>query len=150
MKIILTKDMQNLGNSGEIRNVADGYARNFLIPGGYAKIATKDIIKQAEELEKKKKKQAEEELKTAEELATKLENVSVLIKAKTEKSGKLYAAINSEEISKALDKKGFDVREDKIVIKEPIKEVGNYEIMVNLRHGLEARINILVESDKAE
>lgn len=142
--------MQNLGNSGEIKNVADGYARNFLIPGGYAKIATKDTIKQAEELEKKRKNQAEEELKTVEELATKLENVSVLIKVKAEKSGKLYAAINSEEISKALGEKGFNVSEDKIVIKEPIKEIGDYEIMVNLTHGLEARINVLVEGDKQE
>lgn len=142
--------MQNLGNSGEIKNVADGYARNFLIPGGYAKIATKDTIKQAEELEEKRKKKAEEELKTAKELAIKLENVSVLIKTKSEKSGKLYAAINSEEISKALYKKGFSISEDKIVIKEPIKEIGDYEITVNLKHGLEARINILVESDKEE
>lgn len=150
MKVILTKDMQNLGGAGDIKDVADGYARNFLIPGGYAKIATKDTVKQAEELEKKRKKQAEEELKTAEELATKLENVSVLIKAKAEKSGKLYAAINPEEISKALGKKGFSVNEDKIVIKEPIKEIGDYEITVNLSHGLEARINVLVESDKQE
>lgn len=142
--------MQNLGGAGDIKDVADGYARNFLIPGGYAKIATKDTIKQVEELEKKRKKQAEEELKTAEELATKLENVSVLIKVKAEKSGKLYAAINPEEISKALGKKGFNVSEDKIVIKEPIKEIGDYEITVNLKHGLEARINVLIESDKEE
>lgn len=150
MKVIIIKNVQNLGNSGEIKNVADGYARNFLIPGGYAKIATKDAIKQVEELEEKKKKKAEEELKTAEELATKLENISVIIKAKAEKSGKLYAAINSEEISKALGKKGFNISEDKIIIKEPIKEIGDYEVMINLNHGLEARINVLVESEKVE
>jgi len=148
MKVVLIKNVQNLGNSGEIKNVADGYARNFLIPGGYAKIATKDTIKQAEELEKNRKKKAEEDLKTAEELVAKLENVSFLIKAKAEKSGKLYAAINSKEISKALGEKGFSVSEDKIVIKNPIKEVGDHEIVVNLNHGLEARINVLVEGEK--
>ncbi len=147
MKVILLKDVQNLGNAGDIRIVADGYARNFLIPGGYAKIATEATIKQAEELRAKKEREAEEKLKKAEKMAEALEGALVTIKAKADKSGRLFAAVKSDEISKALAKKGFDVHKDKITIAEPIKEVGEHEVNVNLDYGLEAKITVVVESD---
>ena len=148
MKVILTKDVQNLGNIGDIKDVANGYARNFLIPGGYAAIATKDTIERSEEMKLKKEKQAEEGLKTAEELSKRLESVSIVIKAKADESGKLYAAVKSKEISKALDDKGFKIDEDKVVIKESIKAIGDHEVIINLDHGLEIRIGVIVKSDK--
>ncbi|NOQ68032.1 50S ribosomal protein L9 [Patescibacteria group bacterium] len=148
MKVILTKDTQNLGNVGDIKDVADGYARNFLIPGGYAAIATKDTIKRSEKMKLEKEKQAEKGLKTAEELSGKLEGVSVAIKAKADESGKLYAAIKVEEISEGIAGKGFNVDKSKIIIKEPIKETGEHEIIIDLDHGLEARLNLIVENDK--
>ncbi len=148
MKVILIKDVQNLGSAGDVKDVADGYARNFLIPSGYATIATSSAIKQSEEIKIKKAKQAEEELKTAEELSGKLEGASVSVKAKADESGKLYAAVKGEEISKSLAEKGFNVDKNKIVIKEPIKELGEYEIIVALEHGLEARLNLTVEAEK--
>ena len=142
------KDVRDLGSIGDIKEVADGYARNFLIPGGYAKVATKNAIKQAEELKIKKEKQAKENLKKAERVAGKLKGVFVTIKSKTDESGKLYAAVKSEEISKVLEDKGFKVDKSKIVIEKPIKEIGDYETVVNLEHGLEVRIGVVVESDK--
>jgi large subunit ribosomal protein L9 len=148
MKVILIKDVQNLGNVGEVKEVADGYARNFLIPGGYVELATETAMKQAEKLRIEKEKRAEEELKEAEELADKLEGIAVAIKAKADESGKLYSAVKSEEISKALSGKGFDVDKDKIIIAEPIKETGDYEVVINLSHGLEVKVGIVVESDK--
>ncbi len=148
MKVILIKDVQELGGVGDIKEVADGYARNFLIPGGYVKVATKNAVKQAEELKIKKEEQAKEDLEKAEGAAGKLKGVSVTIKSKTDESGKLYAAIKTEEISKALDDKGFKIDKNKIVVEEPIKETGDYEVVVNLEHGLEAGIGVTVESDK--
>ncbi|MCK4591865.1 50S ribosomal protein L9 [Candidatus Parcubacteria bacterium] len=148
MKVILTKDVQNLGCAGDIKEIADGYARNFLIPGGYVAIATKDIIKQSEKMKLEKEKQAEEGLKIAEELSGKLESMSVTIKSKADDSGKLYAAIKAKEISELLGDKGFDINKDKIVIGEPIKEIGDYEVVINLDHGLEVRIGVVVESEK--
>ena len=149
MKVILTKDVQNLGSAGDIKDVADGYARNFLIPGGYVTVVTKDIIKQSEKIKQKNKKQAEEGLKTAEELSKKMEGVSVIVKAKADKSGKLYAAIKEEEVLEAIIDKGFkDIDKSKIIFKEPIKEIGEHEIIVNLNHGLESRLNLTVENDK--
>ena len=148
MKVILIKDVQDLGNIGDVKEVADGYARNFLIPGGYVKVATKNAIKQAEDLKIKKEEQAKEDLEKAEGAAGKLEGISVTIKSKADELGKLYAAIKAEEISKALENKGFKIGKNKIVIEEPIKEMGDYEVVVNLEHGLEVGIGVVVESDK--
>ena len=147
MKVILIKDVQDLGGVGDVKEVADGYARNFLIPGGYVKIATKNAIKQAEELKVKKEEQAKENLEKTEKSAEKLKGVSVTIKSKTDESGKLYAAVKPEEISKALEDKGFKTGKNKIVIEEPIKEMGSHEVTVNFDHGLEVRVGVVVESD---
>jgi large subunit ribosomal protein L9 len=148
MKVILIKDVEGLGNIGEAKEVANGYARNFLIPGGYAEIATKTAIEQAEKIKIEKEKLAKEDLKSAEEIAEKLEGVSIIIKAKADDSGKLYAAIKVGEISEELGKKGFKINKNKIIIEEPIKEVRDYEVIINLDHGLEVRIGVVVESEK--
>ena len=148
MKVILIKDIRDLGSVGDIKEVADGYARNFLIPRKYVEAATKNAIRQAEELKIKKEKRAKENLEKAEGVAEKLKGVSVIIKSKTDKSGKLYAAIKGEEISKALKDKGFKIDKNKIVIKETIKEMGDYEVAVSFDHGLEVEIGVVVESDK--
>jgi len=148
MKVILIKEVENLGGIGDVKEVADGYARNFLIPGGYVEIATKSAVEQAEKIKAKKEMFAKEDLKDAEKIAQKLEGVSVEIKAKADDSGKLYASIKTGEISKELGKKGFEINKNKIVVEEPIKEAGDYEVIINLEHGLETRIGVVVESDK--
>ncbi len=148
MKVILTKDVQNLGSTGDIKDVADGFARNFLIPGGYAQVATKATIKRAEEMKKEKEVRSEEEFKLAQELAAKLEGVSVSVSAKADESGKLYAALKAEEIAKALKEKGFEIQSSKIVIAEPIKEAGEKEFVIDLDHGLEVRAVVIVEAQK--
>jgi len=148
MKVVLIKDVQNLGNTGEIKEVSNGYARNFLIPGGYVKNATKIAEKQAEEMKLKAEKQAEDDLKTAENMVGELEGASITIKAKADTSGKLYAAIKQDEILKALSVKGFNVSKNKIVKNEPIKSIGEHEIIIDFDHGLEARINLVVEGLK--
>lgn len=148
MKVILTKDVQNLGSTGDIKDVADGYARNFLIPGGLAQAATKASLKKAEEIKKEKELRSEKEFKNAQELAEKLEGILVNIKAKADESGKLYAAVKAEDISEEIKKKGFDLAKAKFVIKEPIKEIGEHEIAIDLDHGLEVRCVVQVESEK--
>lgn len=148
MKVILIKDIENLGNAGDVKEVANGYARNFLIPGGYVEVATKSAVERAEKIKIEKEKVAKEGLKGIEEIAKKLESVSITIKAKADDSGKLYAAIKSKEIFKSLNDKGFKISEDKIVIEKPIKELGDYEVIINLDHGLEVRIGVVIESEK--
>lgn len=148
MKVILIKDIENLGNAGDVKEVANGYARNFLIPGGYVEVATKSAVERAEKVKIEKEKVAKEGLKGIEEIAEKLESVSIIIKAKADDSGKLYAAIKSKEIFKSLNDKGFKISEDRIVIEKPIKELGDYEVIINLDHGLEVRIGVVIESEK--
>ena len=148
MKVILTKDVQNLGNNGDIKDVADGYARNFLIPDGSAKIATKNTIKQSEEIRAKRAKKSEENIKLAEEIVKKIKGFKVNIKVKAENNGKLYAAIKPKEISALLVENGFQVNEDNLVIQSPIKELGDYEVLVEFDHELKTKINLTVEDDK--
>ncbi len=148
MKVILTKDVQNLGNNGDIKDVADGYARNFLIPEGSAKIATKNTIKQSEEIRTKRAKESEENIKLAEEIVKKIKGFKVNIKVKAENNGKLYAAIKPKEISALLVENGFQVNEDNIVIQSPIKELGDHEVLVEFDHKLKAKISLTVEADK--
>jgi len=147
MKVILIKDVQSLGHSGDIKDVSDGYARNFLIPGGYAKPATQSALEKAEQIKAQKAKEAEGELGRAKELAKKLQGESVVVKAKADDSGKLYAAVKGEEISEALKAKGFEVEKNKVVIGDPIKELGEFEININLDHGLEVLIGVTVEKE---
>lgn len=148
MKVILTKDVQNLGNNGDIKDVADGYARNFLIPDGSAKIATKNTIKQSEEIRTKRAKESEENIKLAEEIVKKIKGFKVNIKVKAENNGKLYAAIKPKEISALLVENGFQVNENNLVIQSPIKELGDYEVLVEFDHKLKTKINLTVEADK--
>ena len=144
MKVIILKETEGLGKVGDIKEVADGYARNFLIPKGIAKPATKSAEKEIEILKEAQAKKSEEELKIAEELAENLEGMSVEISAKADESGKLFGAVSQENIAAALEKKGFKIDKNKISIAEPIKEVGEYEVMISLDHGLEARVEVVV------
>lgn len=145
MKVILIKDVQNLGHAGEVKEVSGGYAKNFLIPGGYAKIATESIVKKAEETRAQKAVDAKQELEKVKELAQKLDGQSVTIKAKADQSKKLYAAVKPEDVAEALKSKGLEIGKGKVVIPEPIKELGEFEALVNLEHGLEANIGVTVE-----
>jgi large subunit ribosomal protein L9 len=147
MKVILTKDVQSLGRTGDIKEVSGGYAKNFLLPGGYAKVATPGLIKKAEEIKAERVKEAEAEMEKAKEMVTKIQGQSVAIKAKADASKKLYAAVKAEEIAEALKAKGFEVDKDNIAINEPIKEVGEFEVTLDLEHGLLARIGVTVEAE---
>lgn len=147
MKVILTKDVQNLGHTGDVKEVSGGYAKNFLIPGGYAKVATESIIKKADEMKVQKDKEAEIELERAKEVVATIQGQSVTIKAKADPSKKLYAAVKAEEIAEALKAKGFAVDKSNVVVDEPIKELGDFEVTLNLEHGLEARIAVIVEAE---
>ena len=133
MDIILLQDMVNLGDKDEIVSVKNGYARNYLIPQGYALNATKTARKiHAENIKQRAHKQ-EQLKKNAEELAEKLKDVSLKIGAKTSSKGKIFGSVNTIQISEALSAKGFDIDRKKIAIKEElIKEIGNYSAKVRL------------------
>ncbi len=146
MKVILLKDVKNLGKHGESKEVADGFARNFLFPQKMAELATDGAV-QKSQLEREKESQVQEEaLQKIQELAENLSGSEIVIKAKA-KDGKLFGAVSKKKIIKELEKRGALVEEKAIFIDKAIKEVGEHEIKVELGHGIETTLNLKIESE---
>lgn len=148
MKVILLEDVAHVGNMGEIVKVSDGYGRNFLLPQGLALIATeqrsKEFAHQQAMIENKKAKVR----KAAEEVAAKLEGVEVKFVREAGDDGRFHGAITNAVIAEALADKDVDVDRRKIVLDQPIKTVGEYEVEINL--GAEVKATIKVVVDPAE
>lgn len=150
MKVILLKDIGELGKKGEIKNVSDGYARNFLFPQKLAKMATKQEVEKLEKQKELEEKEAEEELKVIQETVSKIDGQELDIPAKIDEKGQLYGSVNEAEISKILKEKGFNIDKKQIKIPQPIKEIGEYPITITFDHGLEAEIKLIVIEESKE
>jgi len=153
MKVILTQNIQDLGKKYEVKEVKDGYARNFLIPQKLAKPATKQALKWLEDQKDTIAKEAEEELKISQELASKLDDIDVEIKVKVGDEGQLFESINAQKIADKIKEMGFDIKKSQVELKDPIKETGEFKITIDLDHNLEAVINLEIvaeDSSKSE
>jgi large subunit ribosomal protein L9 len=146
MKVLLIKDVKGLGKAGEIKNAKDGYARNFLIPKGFAKLATPEVIKDWEEEQKRKQEELQKELAELNKLKERIENTTLVIKHKLGANGQLYGAITNKEVAEALKEKGIEVDKKHIDMKQ-IKTVGKYEVDVKLGHGIHAKLKLIVEGE---
>jgi large subunit ribosomal protein L9 len=149
MKVILTKNVENLGKEGEIKEVADGFARNFLIPKNMAEPATDTAIKNAEMEKEKKAETAKLELEGAQKVAEQLEGRELYIKVK-EEEGKLFGSVNEKTIAKTFKDEGISISPESVKLSEPIKELGEYEAQIALNHGLEANIRIILVGEEKE
>ncbi|OGZ61163.1 MAG: 50S ribosomal protein L9 [Candidatus Spechtbacteria bacterium RIFCSPLOWO2_01_FULL_43_12] len=147
MKIILLEDIKNLGKKWEIKKVSDGYARNFLIPKGLVKPATKDELDKLGVMFGKKEEEATVELQKIEDTVASLDGYELMMKEKASDEGKLYSSITSDKISKSLKKEGFNVSSKFIKLDSPIKQTGEYEIVLEFDHGLEAGLKLIVEGE---
>lgn len=140
MKIILKEDVANLGYKDDVVEVKNGYGRNYLIPTGKAVIASPSALKVlAENLKQRAHKLAKIKA-DAEELAKKLEGVKLTIGAKTSSTGTIFGSVNAIQIAEALKKDGFDIDRKIIVIKNPVKEVGQYVATINLHKDVQVEI----------
>ena len=145
MKVIFNVDVRGQGKKGELKEVSDGYARNYLLPRGLAAEATADNINTMKLREKAKAAQIAAEKAQAEDYAKKLSGVQVTIRAKAGKNGKLFGAVTSQEISEALKSQfDMDIEKNKIVQNEPIKTFGSYSLKVKLGHEISGTVNVLV------
>lgn len=149
MKVILLKDIQKFGKKFEIKNVSDGYAKNYLIPNNLAVIADKKnlaiIEKEKEMLEKK----AEKELKRIQEMIAQIDGLELVMKVKiNKKNGKIYGSVNNQKIYEELVKKGFAIKKEQITLNEPIKAIGEYPVKIAFDHNLEAEIKVIVEEEQ--
>jgi len=146
MKVILNEDVKGKGKKGDLVNVADGYARNFLFPRKLAVLATSENMAIMNKQEKERKLRLEAEKAAANEVAGKLENVLVKIAARSgEEGGKLFGSITSKEIAEELKKQhGIELEKNKIVQEEAIKSFGAYEVKCKLGHEVTGTIHVLV------
>ena len=146
MEIILLTDIANLGHKDDIVDVKQGYGRNYLIPQGYAILATPSARKVvAENLRQRAHKEAKLKAE-AEELAAKLAEVKLTIGAKTSSTGKIFGSVNSIMISESLKEKGFDIDRKKIVLKD-VKEVGTYTALIKLHREVKVDVEFEVVSE---
>ena len=133
MKVVLLEDVRGQGKKGELLNVSDGYARNYLLPRKLAVEATRDVLNAMERHDEAVRRRAEEDLARARLLAKDLEGITVRIQMKAGANGKLYGAVTAREIAEAmLAQKNIEIDHRKIAIDEPIKNLGNYEVKVKL------------------
>jgi large subunit ribosomal protein L9 len=148
MEVILKKNVDKLGYANEIVNVKPGYGRNFLIPQGYAVLATASAKKAHEEMMRQKSHKEAKMLAEAQELAAKIAEVSVSIATKAGENGKIFGSVNTVQLAEALRKAGYEIDRKSLKIKdEPIKEVGTYEAEANLYKGVKQAFKFEVVSE---
>ncbi len=153
MKIILKKEHEILGDEGQIVNVKDGYARNYLIPKGYAAIANDSNLKSFGEIKKQRAKKIQKLIDEANKIASDLSTHSITIEVKTGEDDRIFGSVTSQMIYDKLKEKGFeDIDRKKIILKEPIKSLGEHELDVKLQHSVIAKlkINVIKEIISAE
>ncbi len=148
MKVILLKDVENVGRKYEVKEVKEGFARNFLIPNKLAKPATKQALKWLETQMEIERAKAEEELKKVQELAAKIDGIEIEIPVKVGKDGQLFEKVGVQKIYDKLQEMGFDIKKNQIEIKEPFKELGDFSAKIKFSHNLEAEITVILTEEK--
>ena len=147
MEVILKEHVDNLGRRGDLVKVADGYARNYLLPRKLALLATEGNKKQIEREKVKFDAKEAEDQKVAQAMAERLNSIDVEISRKVGETDALYGSVTSSDIAEALAKKGFELDRRKLVLQEPIKKLGEFNIPVKLHREVSATIKLRVTAE---
>jgi len=150
MKIILKKDVPNLGFAGDVVTVADGYGRNYLIPKGLAEEATSSNLARAEEYRKERKAREQAVVEEAKEMASEIEGISMQMKMKSGEKGKLFGSVTSGDIADFLNGKGFSVDKKKVELDENIKSLGTHRVPIKLHPEVTVELEVVVEEEEEE
>lgn len=145
MKVLLLQDVKPQGKKGDIVEVNDGYARNFLIRRGLAKEATASVINETNQRRAADEKRHKEELEAAKQAADRLNGTTVEIAIRCGENGKPFGAVTAKEIADKLSQMGYDVDKKKVVLKDAIKMVGNYHVELKLHPGVTAKVVVAVK-----
>ena len=147
MKVILLQDVKDIGKKDDIVNVSDGYARNFLFPRKVAMEATENAIKVVERKREAGRKREAEARAAAEEVAAKLKNKVVILKAKCGDKGRLYGSVTSQEVADAI-KEGYGVELDKrkVEIKDAVRQLGDYEVILHIYPNVNSKMILRVKN----
>lgn len=148
MKVLLIKDVKTLGKAGEVKEVKDGYGKNFLIAKGFAKPATAEVLAQHAKEEQEAKENLAKEVQELNELAKKLDKLKIIIKKKTGQNGHLFGSITKEEIaSSLLSQHSIEIDKKHITDKLNIKEIGSYNLDLKLGHAIHASLHIEIVAE---
>ncbi|MFZ0390918.1 MAG: 50S ribosomal protein L9 [Calditrichia bacterium] len=144
MKVILRQDQENLGKIGDTVDVKRGYAMNYLVPKNIAYPAKPNFVKKIEEEQRQKTVRQNKEKKQSEQMAKKLETVSVTLAVSVGEGDKMFGSVTNQDIAEALKKEGYEIDRKKIVLDEPIKALGIYSVPVKLHPEVEANIKVWI------
>jgi len=144
MKLVLLADVKGQGKKGQLIDVSDGYARNYLLPRKLAVEAGNQVLSEMKSKEEARKHQEEVDLANAQKLKEKIESCQLVIKAVGGEGSKLYGAITSKDIAEKLMEQGIEVDKKRIVLSDPIKSYGNYTVDVKLHPSVVGKINVIV------
>ena len=147
MKIILKKEVTNLGEAGDVVEVKAGYAQNYLIPQGFATVATPSALKQLEETKRQRAHKEAKLVADAEALAAKIEAAPVKVAVKVSETGKIYGSVTTAQIEEALKAAGIEVEKKNITIPDDIKALGEYEGTVKCYKAVKAVVKFIVEAE---
>ncbi len=147
MKVVLLKDVKGTGKKGEIKEVADGYAKNFLLKNGFAVIANASAVNENNRQKEAVAYHKEMEKQEAVRLGENLKEKKIVLKIKCGENGKTFGSVTAKEIAETLKKEGFDVDKRKIEVREPIKTVGEYQISIKLHSEVVVKINLEVVAE---
>jgi len=148
MRVILLQNIEKLGKKYDIKEVKDGYARNFLIPKGLAKPATDKNLKWLKVQKEIEAKKAEEELKKVQKIASAIDDLEVIIPVKIGEEEQFFESITAQKISEKLKELGFEIKKSQIDLPEPIKELGEFPVKIKFEHNLEAEIRVVITEEK--
>lgn len=146
MRVILLKDVKGQGKKGDVVDVSDSYARNYLIKGGFAEVATAVKINDIAQKKAAADYHKAEELKAAREVAATLKGKKFTVKVKAGAGGRLFGSVTAADISAALAEGGYTVDKKKIVLSSPLREAGEYEVELRLFEGVSVKIGVKVEA----
>lgn len=148
MKVIFLQDVENVGKRDEVKDVAEGYARNFLFPRALAELADDRALTMLEERKVRRQREAEEELKRAQALAQQLDGLELKFVQRAGEDGKLFGSVTKAMITEKINELGHgEIKKEAVGLDEAIKEVGEYPIAISLEHGLEANVRVVVEAE---
>ncbi|KIL39609.1 50S ribosomal protein L9 [Gordoniibacillus kamchatkensis] len=148
MKVIFLKDVKGQGKKGEIKNVSEGYAHNFLIPQGLAQPATEGAVKTLDNQKKAEERRKEQEKQDAQALAAKLSELTVQLRAKAGEGGRLFGAITNKQVADELEKMKIKLDKRKIVMDEPIRTLGVTKVHVKLHPEVSTTLSVHVTEEK--
>jgi len=151
MKVLLIKDVAGVGKAGEIKKVADGYARNYLIPKGLAVLARPGVARQAEERRQAEARKASQQAADAQALAQQMAQLTVTFKVKAGEQDKLYGSITSGNIVEELEKQlGRELDRRNVLLDQPIKQLGSHQVAVKLASDITTEVTVVVEREDEE